>query len=1557
MDAKEMKAALKMARDAIRAKEYKETLKHCKSILKNDKGNYNALVFVGVAAEGLEQPEQAIAAYRKATDVAPEQILAWQGLCSFYEKADKEDYRTDLAQVYNKLMQLCADDNNKKFDIGLKLAQLYSILGTIEKAVDMYCELRCITVDDKQKLLLIERRLVKLLEQQVAAPVHKLLLSSYETIIKMSDDRTEVEASYTCLIKLLAMDNDSEAEIGALCEKMTSQFPSVTFPIEVICQMFLDLSITESTRSKEVMDGITEKLQRLDPCSPFPSLVQGYWALRSKDYLHAKSLLSQGAASCVSELVYLAKTHLYIHQYSQAASTTNTGLAHLSKKDLVFYGDRQNVKRLLEYYKARSYTELGSPRQLTTAIDICLSLLESDQADLDTWLCLGLTYLKAGQPLQAEETLAKLGSHGESRQLHLLTGLLKMSEQNYESARTSFQAALALDPSCALSHFFLAKVLWEICRDKMEGQDTCLRTLLQAARLDPFYSPTFLYLGRFYSQVARDLTKARKCFEKAFQLNPTDSEAGTALVDMLTNLGDEQQAENILKSVTTKATAGSAKWAWLRLGLLYMKRDDPSAAIMCLQSALRADPTDNHMWECLGDAYMNRGSYNAALKAFTKATQLEPTGLYCYHQMASIKHTLGLYVEALEEYDGVLRRSEGYTPALAGLVETHLSLAQSALGKFFHGRAVDHCQKAVEQATKAVQGRPDLSCLWKLLGDACTIIYPVPDDICRMQVPQRLLTGTERTGETSLLSKSEILQLGSRCYGMALKLQPKAAALWHDLGINYYRQTCLTTGAMVSVMASKAVQALQRAVTLDADSPRHWTALGVVAASKGVNHPALAQHCYIRAVQVEPSYVEAWTNLATLYLCRQNIKLAHEAFKVAQATQPTFVNSWIGQALIAETVGDNEAMDLFRHTAEMDNHTEGAVGYASWVCSVMNDESKMNTESYRYAICQMSAITAASDALAKYTDRVRTNATAFNMYGLLVEKQKLYRLAVNAFACATKLLEENRGPEDQLRAARINYARALCGLGKAEEAVIQYQAAGKLGSVSEYCGLGLAAYKSGQLDISQEAYTAAASLAETATEQSHILASLAMVLYKSGDVEATKTALFECSQLTPPSLWGLKALCSLGLLQQDLPLAAAALQELQKLPDSSADLPYLTACKFILQGDVNAARRHLAKCTHVNPDNARLWRHLAAILLNNDPRYEASACCAAVARHLDPTSQELTAWLSLSPVTAGWHSQTSSYHSAFHTAQKVFHTHPDSLPSVSSLVSASLAQHLFNSALGNGEILGKFCQSIITKLMSTVEEQLTYMVGDKSHLQSLHLWCVKQFVIIQLSVGETEHARQFLQNAVWLYEGDAFLQCLLAFSDKNMPELKTAAAKDGTGYTLQLLALLYLSCGLQKDMENSYRSCIQQARTREENMILLVKLTHMAYEQLLDESCDKLTKTFKDLCDMALKLDSTCCAIYLMQAVLHLRNDNQRTARHCFEQVLYFRHSRHSLGFATRMASRHLLKIHLDRQDDARVQRLLADVSDDKDLLDLHCQLKKTQPTPEKIDHWDAVDI
>ena len=48
------------------------------AVLKQDKGNYNALVFIGVAAAEMGQPDQAVMAYKKAIETDSQQLLAWQ---------------------------------------------------------------------------------------------------------------------------------------------------------------------------------------------------------------------------------------------------------------------------------------------------------------------------------------------------------------------------------------------------------------------------------------------------------------------------------------------------------------------------------------------------------------------------------------------------------------------------------------------------------------------------------------------------------------------------------------------------------------------------------------------------------------------------------------------------------------------------------------------------------------------------------------------------------------------------------------------------------------------------------------------------------------------------------------------------------------------------------------------------------------------------------------------------------------------------------------------------------------------------------------------------------------------------------------------------------------------------------------------------------------------------------------------------------------------------------------------------------------------------------------
>lgn len=61
----------------------------------------------------------------------------------------------------------------------------------------------------------------------------------------------------------------------------------------------------------------------------------------------------------------------------------------------------------------------------------------------------------------------------------------------------------------------------------------------QAAKQDPYNAETFLYLGHYYSEVAADSIRSRKCYQKAFDLDPWNDEAGEALCDLLNTQGEE----------------------------------------------------------------------------------------------------------------------------------------------------------------------------------------------------------------------------------------------------------------------------------------------------------------------------------------------------------------------------------------------------------------------------------------------------------------------------------------------------------------------------------------------------------------------------------------------------------------------------------------------------------------------------------------------------------------------------------------------------------------------------------------------------------------------------------------------------------------------------------------------------------------------------------------------------------------------------------------------------------------------------------------------------------
>lgn len=129
---------------------------------------------------------------------------------------------------------------------------------------------------------------------------------------------------------------------------------------------------------------------------------------------------------------------------------------------------------------------------------------------------------------------------------------------------------------------------------------------------------------------------------------------------------------------------------------------------------------------------------------------------------------------------------------------------------------------------------------------------------------------------------------------------------------------------------------------------------------------AMAQHCFIKAVTLERNSAISWCNLGTLYLSLDELKLANKAFSQAQRADPNYVYSWVGQALIAENIGHEDAMDLLRHSTQLCFTMEGALGYGHWVCKTLLENPP---DKLIYSIHDMHAVPVACEALTWYTGK------------------------------------------------------------------------------------------------------------------------------------------------------------------------------------------------------------------------------------------------------------------------------------------------------------------------------------------------------------------------------------------------------------------------------------------------------------------------------------------------------------------------------------------------------------------------------------------------------------
>ncbi|KAK2552919.1 Tetratricopeptide repeat protein 37 [Acropora cervicornis] len=1200
--AKETKALLKNARECIKNKEYKEALKQCKGVLKLDKTNYTALVFIGKCAAELDQADQSLMAYRKAIESDETQSLAWQV------------------------------DKSKWVEVARKLAILNENQGDTFQAVAGWEEIVALT-EDKTEQFNIWSRVIQILEKGQSPEKeerNKKLKEMYKKVVTCEglpeELNNQLERHFECYVKLLSKLQASEnqellkqqpTETIDAAKSMIQLFPRSKFALEFLAKDFL-LSLVNAPTME--MTELFQKLCHMYPESGIGAIGLGSVILHQKEFVLARELLQKGLhifSDCPYGWLSLCRAQRSLHKYQAAAKAASKGISCVSCSSA-------NVQKAVKRKLRADALVKQSPEAALLAREVYEELLEDAdvQEEVEILTGLGQAYLTLGDVSQATQFCSKaLGIDASFASALALQGEISMHEGLFDDAELRFLEALEKGEECAFYHFLLGKLYWKMNGNLRADKKKCLASFLKAAKLDPYYSPSFLYLGHYYLKVLKDM---------------------------------------------------------------------------------------RHCWECLGEAYMSRGSFTAAMKAFTKATELDPSSLYCLYQLAAIKQLLSVHGEAIREYKLILEMQPDYVPALKGLGETYLNQARSAIEQDLNGKAVDCVLEAITVLAQAIKHKPGLSCLWKLLGDCCTIIHPIANEAFRGgSIPDNLRKFVRGEPE-EFVQKQDMLALGSSFWRGVTKRK------WLTDLLRHLRKVFRCSHPITNC-----------------GTPLEWS-------------PPLKN-------------VIAWTNLGVLYLKHGKIELAHEAFKNSQALDPSYGAAWTGQATIAEIIGSEEAMDLFRHTTELGSHREGNIGYAHWVCSsLLPDKSPENHlilkghpvptlshlhPEYRKAVLQ------SSTALSKYTDCIRNDAGAYNMYGLILENQKLFLQAEKAFTSAIKLLQESEKESDpqHLNSVIINHARVLCALGRYKESAARYQAAKPLNEFYDVC-----------------AYEQAFQLATTDGDRSCVLAALGMLGYALSDMDGAKTMLFKSSQLQPACHQGLMALCTLGLVSGDAALAGAALGELMRANNGNEALTghicYLYSRFYALQGNQKLGRSHIMKAIHSNPSSSVLWSHLASYLLQACPdELEAAACCSESSARLGgshsvehnpaihPAGIVGSGALRNHDNEAARISATTRTREGLIASQKAVHAHPDHLSSwavlAASVTATSIARNRERLERERGILDTRIAQFVQMKASSETD---ALKLRCENQLPALVNWRISHRGVCSILVRYSPWLRPFV---------------------------------------------------------------------------------------------------------------------------------------------------------------------------------------------------------------------
>ncbi|EPY51184.1 ski complex TPR repeat subunit Ski3 [Schizosaccharomyces cryophilus OY26] len=965
------------------------------------------------------------------------------------------------------------------------------------------------------------------------------------------------------------------------------------------------------------------------------------------------ALLTQAYQECPHSLL-IAEVYtqycVYLKEYTDVVQLSSSALDLLKKLESDTGLHYQELPYLFYLFLAIGYSHYEVPRYLLQAEELYNRVITHEPENYSALIGLADVQVENEQHEDAAQTLERVLEKNPQdpclSQLswcYYMMGDLDKAIELVQFCLQILQGNLKNKPALAEAYYRYGIYLTE--RKVGNYEEESFSAFVSSLRCEPNFASTYTQLGYYYKNVD-DTSRAMKCFQKAFELEASQTDAAEELAKMFAEVEEWELVEVISKRVLSTSQNDLKRkrkfnWHHKSLGVFQLHFKNFHTAIVHFQAALRIFPKDAHCWSGLGEGYARSGRYISALKAFNRASALDPNDWYTKYFIGSIQKDMGDFEKAIETLSLVLQERPSELCILVCLAESSLRLSKYYIRHGYYQRSALASQKTIDICCMILNMDSNTYSAWKMLGDACMVYsqlgkyqvdFPVSSvsDLL-LSTESMNLANNGRQIDSMIyfpdLEKNDpayMIACGCTCFTILLSLSADnkllLSASWYNTGVSYFTLFNFTRNKSY---LGVAIDCLKQAIKLEPKNNNFWCMLGVLLSHRSAIRAA--QHCFIQALQINERDADVWVNYGALCLQILDIECADTAFTRAISIDPDNSRAWLGYAYCSISTGYHEkTVQALQHAFEISGGNVRDVNYwyASTMLTLANTEQEIDVMKLWNAVY----------AIKRYLSEVPNDVYANFIKSSLLEHLGESNDSTETAHTLCQLLEkeydvtESVGALEKYVDAKGQLARLCLRLNKFEESsehasvaldlVNEEDENAKQISLGLNLTSGLAAYFLGDLEKALQHFEKSLELGESHPDVVVLVAKVLWALGSESGKQAAREQLFSVTEQFPEHVDSLVCLGAIGIADQDNSMIAAIQEALLNLnKDKTSNPETLRVVQSLLTMlttacDPKQLQALLLQQLFIYPSAASTW----SLLMQQ--RYSSPSVATAFARTL-----------------------------------------------------------------------------------------------------------------------------------------------------------------------------------------------------------------------------------------------------------------------------------------------------------------------------------------------------